>query len=284
MRSKKTSLKPNNISRRLHHAWWLAALVCGFILAGGFTVVTYRFPNQNNLQWILQTVFITVYVLGLLRYGLPLNYAARQNVLYSNLGYATWITIVRAMLICMLAGFLFQPWPHSNASSTSLSWAPGILYITASVLDYVDGLVARGCKHQTHLGAFLDINIDALGLLIAPLLAVWYGQLPIAYLAVGAAYYVFIVGIWLRKKMSKPVVDPKPRPSARIIAGFQMGFVGMALLPIFSPPATTIAAYIFMVPLLAGFVKDWCYACGYPKKNSGAITPEKHHLNSFPTR
>ena len=284
MRSRPTSLKPNKVSRRLLREWWIAALVCGFILGGGFAVVNYGFPNQNRLQWILQTVFITVCILGLLRYGLFLNYAPQQNVLYSNLGYATWITIIRAMLIATLAGFLFQPWPHTYASSSSLPWAPGILYISASVLDYVDGLVARHCKHQTHLGAFLDMNIDALGLLIAPLIAVWYGQLPIAYLAVSAAYYVFIGGIWLRKKFSKPVIELKPRPSARLIAGFQMGFVGIALLPLFAPPATTIAAYIFMVPLLAGFLKDWCYICGYPKKNSSLKTSEKHHLTSFPTR
>ena len=278
MRSRKTSLKPKKGNRGLRREWWIAALVCSVILFGGFSVVNYEFPNQNKLQWILQTLFPMVYVLGLLRYGLVLNYASQPNVLYSNLGYGTWITIIRAMLIATLAGFLFQPWPHSGALSGGLSWAPGTIYITASVLDYLDGRLARHCKHETRLGAFLDINIDALGLLIAPLLAVWYGQLPIAYLAVSAAYFVFIGGIWLRKKYSKPVVELKPRPSARLIAGFQMGFVGTALLPLFSPPATTIAAYMFMVPLLAGFVKDWWYVCGYPRKNTTLLTDQISRL------
>ena len=152
--------------------------------------------------------------------------------------------------------------------SGRLSWTPGTLYLTASLLDYLDGRVARADKHETRLGAFLDINLDALGLLVAPLLAVWYGQLPYAYLSVGASYYLLVFGIWLRKKYSKPVFEIKPRRSARIIAGYQMGFVGIALLPVISSPVTTVAAYIFMIPLLAGFTKDWMIAGGYTNYGS----------------
>jgi CDP-diacylglycerol--glycerol-3-phosphate 3-phosphatidyltransferase len=139
--------------------------------------------------------------------------------------------------------------------------------LAASFLDYLDGRVARAHQYETRLGAFLDINLDALGLLIAPLLAVCYGQLPYAYLSVGAAYYLLVFGIWLRKKYSKPVFEIKPRRSARIIAGYQMGFVGIALLAVISPAITKGAAYIFMIPLLAGFAKDWLVASGYRNLN-----------------
>ena len=266
MSSRQTSLKLSNVPRSLRREWWFATFVCGCMVLCGCTLINYGFPDLNKLQWILQTVIVAVYVLGQLRYGLVLNYASQRDIRYSNLGYGTWITIIRAMLVATLAGFLFQPWPQSSVFPGSLSWVPGIIYITASILDFADGQVARHYKCETHLGAFLDTKFDALGLLIAPLLAVWYGQLPLAYLTVSAAYYVFIIGIRLRKKYSKLVVELEPRSSARIVAGFQMGLVGAALLPLFSPPVTTIAAYIFMVPLLAGFVKDWSYVCGYPKR------------------
>jgi hypothetical protein len=36
-----------------------------------------------------------------------------------------------------------------------------------------------------------------------------------------------------------------------------MGLAGMALLPVFNPPFTFMAAYIFMTPLLIGFFRDW---------------------------
>ena len=246
--------------------WLKAVIYCFCLLSGGFLIIKNDWQNLHGLQGIFQAAIITAYNLILLRIGLPLNYHPRQQVLHSNLGYGTWITITRAMLIAILGGYLFQPWPHSRIFPGRLSWTPGILYLSASFLDFLDGRVARAHQHETRLGAFLDINFDALGLLIAPLLAVWYGQLPYAYLSVGAAYYLLVFGIWLRKKYAKPVFEIKPRPSARIIAGFQMGFVGIALLPVIPPAITKGAAYIFMIPLLAGFVKDWLFASGYRNK------------------
>ena len=266
--SQQTDLEPHKTLRRLHRGWLKAVLISGLILLGGFSFLAYDRPYLNPIQWTLQTAVISVYVLGLLRIGLPLNYHPEQRVLFLNLGIGTRVTMIRAMLVAVLGGYLFQPWPPSSLFAGRLSWAPGTLYILASVLDYVDGLVARVYRHETRLGAFLDINIDALGLLIAPLLAVWYGQLPFAYLSVGIAYYLFVIGIWLRKKYQKPVFELKPRRSARLVAGFQMGFVGIALLPVFCPPVTTAAAYILMIPLLAGFIKDWLFVCGSIKKNS----------------
>jgi CDP-diacylglycerol--glycerol-3-phosphate 3-phosphatidyltransferase len=260
---KQTHLNPPKSQQGLQRIWWTAVIYCFCILLGGFLILNDDWQTRYGLQGIVQAAIMTAYVLILLRIGMPLNYHPRKKVLHSNLGCGTWITITRAMLIAILAGYLFQPWPQSRLFSGRLSWTPGTLYLTASLLDYLDGWVARAGKHETRLGAFLDINIDSLGLLIAPLLAVWYGQLPGVYLSVGAAYYLLVFGIWLRKKYSKPVFEVKPRRSARIIAGFQMGFVGIALLPVISPPLTTVAAYIFMIPLLAGFVKDWMIVSGY---------------------
>lgn len=260
-------MNPSNSQQRLQRTWWIAVIYCLCILSGGFLIFKSDWQNLYGLQGIFQATIITAYILILLRIGMPLNYHPRQKVLQSNLGYGTWITITRAMLIAILAGYLFQPWPHSRIFPGRLSWTPGILYLAASFLDYLDGRVARAHQHETRLGAFLDINLDALGLLIAPLLAVCYGQLPYAYLSVGAAYYLLVFGIWLRKKYSKPVFEIKPRRSARIIAGYQMGFVGIALLPVISPAITKGAAYIFMIPLLAGFAKDWLVASGYRNLN-----------------
>ncbi len=250
---------------QLQHLWWTAVIYCFGILSGSFLIFNDDWQNLQGLQGFLQSVVITTYLLILLRIGMPLNFHPRQKLLHSNLGYGTWITITRAMLIALLAGYLFQPWPPSRVVPGCRSWTPGILYLAASLLDHMDGRFARAQQHETRLGAFLDINIDALGLLIAPLLAVWYGQLPVAYLSVGVAYYLFVCGIWLRKKFFKPVFEIKPRRSARIIAGIQMSFVGFALLPLISPPVKIVAAYIIMTPLLVGFVKDWLSASGYAK-------------------
>ena len=271
----------NDIQPQLHRKWWLAVGVYLVIYLGGFLLLNFVRPHHHASQWFLQTAVVATYVLYLLRIALPLNYHPQQKVVYSTIGLATWITVLRGMLIAMLAGYLFQPWSQTDIGPIQRSWAPGAMYIMAAILDYVDGVVARVRNHATRLGEFLDVNIDGLGLLVAPLLAVWYSQLPLAYLSVSAAYYLLNMGIWLRKKVSLPVFKLEPRAGARMVAGFQMGFVGIALLPVFSPPATTIAAYIFMIPLLAGFVKDWLFVCGYTTANSLRAKGWEHGLTSL---
>lgn len=252
----------DEISSRLRARWRAAAGLCFLILIGAFWLLFQGWARPDAVQSMLQSTVVMVYVLGLLKFGLRWNYHPIEKVLRATLGYGTWLTIIRGILLAVLAGYLFQPWPAADFFSGRLSWTPGLLYIAAAILDYFDGRVARACRHETRLGAFLDINLDALGLLIASLAGVWYGQLPPAYLSVGIAYYAFTAGIWLRKKFSWPVVELRPWRGARIIAGFQMGFVGVALLPVVKPSLTVLAAYAAMLPFLAGFFRDWMIVCG----------------------
>lgn len=180
-----------------------------------------------------------------------------EGRLYPTLGAANWISLFRAGAIVSLAGLLPMTLLPGHGLPNGLSWAPGLVYLGIALADLLDGLVARRQKRETELGKRLDVTTDAAGLLVASLLAVNLGRLPAVYLLVGLAYYPFIFGIWLRQKRRQPLVALQPRPYARIIAGFQMGLVGMALLPILHPTFTVVAAYIFMMPLLVGFLRDW---------------------------
>src|SRR5690606_27617805 len=53
-----------------------------------------------------------------------------------------------------------------------------------------------------------------------------------------------------------------PKPIRRTLAGFQMGYVAVVLWPPFSPSITVIAGIGFMLPLLVGFLVDWCVVSG----------------------
>ena len=170
--------------------------------------------------------------------------------------------MLRAILIAILAGLLFLPWPEFADKFAWLAWLPGTIYLSAAILDYFDGFAARITDHQTRLGEEFDTKVDALGLLFATLVAIKIGQLPIFYLSVGAAYYLFQIGIWYRGKYSKPLIDLKPHPQARLMAGLQMGFVSLTLFPVLRPPITTVAAVVFMIPFLLGL------SGGFPKVGS----------------
>ena len=150
--------------------------------------------------------------------------------------------------------WLFSPVP---ALPPDLVWAPGLIYLGIALADLLDGFVARRQHRQTELGQRLDIETDAAGLLVALLVAVSLDRLPALTLLVGLAYYLFLFGIWWRQQRHLPLIALQSRPYARIIAGFQMGLVAMALLPLFNPPFTFIAAVLVMTPLLVGFGRDW---------------------------
>lgn len=185
--------------------------------------------------------------------------------LFATLGAANWITLLRAAAVVALAGFLPVAVSTVVASQESrsqlnagwLAWAPGIIYLGLSLADLLDGYLARRQGRETELGKRLDIETDAAGLLVASLLAVILGRLPVIYLLVGLAYYPFIFGIWLRQRRELPLAALQSRPFARIIAGLQMGLVGLALLPVFHRPFLFLAASLFMTPLLIGFLRDW---------------------------
>src|SRR5690606_21176327 len=112
------------------------------------------------------------------------------------------------------------------------------------------------------LGTELDTAYDALGLLIAPLLAVSYGKIHWSFLLVSAAYYIFQWGLYWRRTHNLPVYELLPSMLRRTLAGFQMGFVAVILLPCFQAPATHWIGVAFMIPMLLGFMVDWLVVSG----------------------
>lgn len=211
---------------------------------------------SSAAQWQIQSGLIWLLVIYQTTRSLPLNHSA-DGVLYPNLGLANCLTIIRGWLIACTGGFLFQTSPPEL-----LMLIPAILYLISAILDRIDGYAARTTHHVSKMGIELDTVFDALGLAVAPLLAVWYGKIHWSYLLVSCAYYLFQLGIRHRVRLGLPVFALKPRPSRRAIAGFQMGFIAVVLFPLFHPPATIIAGVAFMLPVLAGFLIDWLIVSG----------------------
>lgn len=60
-----------------------------------------------------------------------------------------------------------------------------ILFIAASLLDFIDGPIARALKKTTKLGAFLDPLSDKLLICPIVLLIIWQYSHPLVYLIVG---------------------------------------------------------------------------------------------------
>lgn len=171
------------------------------------------------------------------------------------LSAAMGVTLVRGLLISLVAGFALGPAPIGPAL-----WAPGVVYGLASLADRLDGALARRMGAVTALGAKLDVTTDAVGLLVAPLVGVRWGRLPPWYLALAFAYPLFRVALRLRRARGLAVFPERLRldPRARFFAGVQMTVVAVALVPLLPRSFTWTVATLAMLPTVALFVGEWC--------------------------
>lgn len=263
-------------------------LAAGLLITPWLVTVCIHMPIPGLPPGVILSFFpglaAAVYIQSQLYRHLGTNHRrGEEDHPFPTLGAANWITLIRASAVVGLAGFLPMSVQPDQNWPTLLTWAPGTIYLGISLADLFDGFAARKQRRETELGKRLDIETDAAGLLVASLVALALGRLPVVYLLVGLAYYLFILGIWARKRRALPVIPLQSRPYARIIAGFQMGLVGMALLPIFNPAFTTVAALIFMTPLLIGFLRDWLVVSCRMKTDADQQTSLDHQVRSLMT-
>jgi CDP-diacylglycerol--glycerol-3-phosphate 3-phosphatidyltransferase len=236
-------------------------MIGGGYLAGGACLLMGLLGTQPAVRWGLQAALVLAYVFLRLGSALGLNYEPGHPGLRPSLGTANLITLFRAALTASLAGFLFQAPPVG--AGPSWIWLPGLLYLTAAVMDFADGYIARVTGTITRLGETLDTEIDALGLLVASLLLVSCARAPLPYLWVGFGYYGLQAAIQLRKAAGRPIARVTPRAGARWMAACEMGFAAAALLPVFGPDATYPAACVMAAGLLISLGQDWLVVCGY---------------------
>ena len=210
-------------------------------------------------RWLLLALPSWGFVLWQCHRRLHLNYNTLDNKWHTALGLGSCITLLRGLLIAATAGFLATTGLEIRPL---LLYLPAILYTAAALGDVLDGYIARQRQQTTELGKELDNSLDALGLLIAPLLAVLYGKLYASYLLVSVAYYLFQWGLLWRQRFDKPTYPLPPSRFRRQMAGYQMALVATVLWPPLPAVITSPVGILFMLPMLAGFIRDWLYVSG----------------------
>jgi len=244
---------------RLRRQWAILAALGSIGIVGVAGVLAQRAGLNMALRWSLPTAVVLSWFLWRLRASLDRNHSPDDPELHPSLGAANLITLVRAALAASLAGFVFLT-PITTAGAV-WDWLPGLVYLSVAAMDCADGRVARLTGNVTCLGAYLDTQADALGLLLAGLLLVISAKAPPPYLWVGIGYYVLQVAIRLRRAAGRPVEPVPPRPDARWAAGCQMVVAGLALLPLFYPQATHPAAWVMTLAQADSIGQDWHIVC-----------------------
>jgi CDP-diacylglycerol---glycerol-3-phosphate 3-phosphatidyltransferase len=77
------------------------------------------------------------------------------------------------------------------------------------------------------------------------------------------ARYLFLLGMWWRRRAGKSCYDIPPSVHRRIMAGMLMGMMTVVLWPIVPAEMATIGGTMIAVPVLLGFTRDWLFTAGH---------------------
>ena len=254
----------------LRRRWWLTLVAFAVAVAGGAFLVVRAFDARTGGLWLLASSPVFVYQLWFLSRTLDRNRPPEadpdREAVAATFGVANGVTLARGWLYAALAGFLLVVPPSGSA----WRWVPVVCYGGGAALDAVDGAVARRVGRRSELGTKLDMAFDTVGFLVAPLVGVVWGRIPVWYLSISAARYLFKAGRGWRRARGRPVYDLPPSRVRRPLAALQMAFITAALAPVVPVAVVVPAAAVVVVPSLAVFVRDYLVVSGRLRRDSDA--------------
>ena len=246
----------------------LLVAAAAVVAAGALALATALNPRTAAL-WTVPTAVVVGWEWRFLRHNAGANHPPGEpGAVATGLGVANAVTLVRGVLYAAVAGFLL-----TGGLPGAWAWTPALLYGAGASLDAVDGALARGPGRPTALGGKLDLAFDTLGFLVAPLVGVAWGLLPVWYLSLSAARYLFNLGRWRRRVRGLPVYDLPDSRVRRPLAGLQMAFIAVALAPVLPTAVVRALAAVVLVPSLSVFVRDYLVVAGHLRTRSSEPSP-----------
>lgn len=174
---------------------------------------------------------------------------------------ANKLTLMRIVLVFVFMGLIWGPFA---LSTNTMLWLALVIFIVASLTDFLDGYLARKLHLVTNLGKFMDPLADKM-LVITALVAIidlgYKGMLPAGHLP--AWIVVFII---LRELMVSGIRVLAASQNVVLAANYwgkvkttvQMITIIVYLLPItvgFLPTCAIILAYASLaLTLISGFI------------------------------
>ena len=199
------------------------ALGCAVLTLVAMLHVTVRLPAEALLVGVGCALAAPLaLLLGQRRYGVD------------RLGPADWVTLGRATLTCGVLVAAVGDRPTSVLAA---------LLVPALALDWVDGRVARASGTASELGARLDMEVDALLILVLS----WHVATDVGWwvLGLGLARYLFAAVVWLTPPLQH---EPPPRPWCKTVAVLVALVLAAAVLEVL--PAAVELLYLVVVSLL----------------------------------
>ena len=181
--------------------------------------------------------------------GLTLNVAVARALWRdpsARLGWADWVTLIRATLAVGVAALTAASFERDVAMATLVTLAS-----VALALDFVDGWLARRTGTESALGAKLDGEVDAflilvLSIEVAPRSAAWV-------LVIGLARYAFLAAGWALPWMREPLPRRDWRKTVTASQGVALVIAAAEVLP---SGVSRILLAVALVMLVESFGRD----------------------------
>lgn len=233
-----------------------SALVTGGFVLAGTSVIAWIRDDPETVFAGVSIAFAMYFVVLWLSYR-----RAARAIDEPTFTLASAITAFRGAAAVLLGAFLVGAWPMGV-----MSWLPAILVVITTVVDWLDGYVARRLDAVSTFGAEFDVEIDSFAVLIGTIVAVRLGVAPAIFIAIGLFRYGFLLGQWIRLRRDLPVFDLPPRSRRKYVGALAMIAVFLVVVPVFPTTVTYLLATAALVPLTYSFGIDWLYV-------SGRLTP-----------
>ena len=215
----------------------LAVGLCAAILAADLLVE--RQGLSNPVLW--QSLAVYLAVAAAVRLGLP------AHLPQTHFGPANAVTLLRAVLVCLLAGLVAQ------TSPSALGWLVPALAMVVLSLDGLDGFLARQRHCASAFGARFDQEVDGLFVLVLALLVWLDGQAGVWVLISGLWHYAFHLGLLAWPRLRQPL--PR-RWRRKIVFVLQVLLLIAALSPPLQGWPGALAASLGVVLLTGSFLTD----------------------------
>lgn len=131
------------------------------------------------------------------------------------------------------------------------SWPLLAVALPAVLLDAVDGWMARRSNNASPAGGRLDMETDAILLMILSVPLAW--SVGPWVLGIGAMRYLFVAAAWLRPALGQQLAFSQFR---RIVAGTQGVVLVAAVMPVMPLAVAAVATVAALVLLLISFGRD----------------------------
>jgi len=166
---------------------------------------------------------------------------------FAQFGSANQVTATRAGLVVLVAGLIGESrLPPIAATAAAVGLA-------ATVLDGLDGWLARRQETASAFGARFDVEVDALLIQALAILAWRYEKAGPWVLLSGVMRYAFVAAGWLLPWMQRPLA---PTFRGRIICTVQTVALVFTIVPAVRPPLSTMIAAFGLAALCYSFLVD----------------------------